>query len=54
MYAPMFKCNTNPRAVTAHRWNTVDVIGRMAKPTGMASVYLIEGYFAERCRRVFL
>ncbi|TEB31480.1 hypothetical protein FA13DRAFT_370265 [Coprinellus micaceus] len=33
MYAPMFKCNTNPRAVTAHRWNTVDVIGRMAKPT---------------------
>ncbi|EFI28482.1 hypothetical protein CC1G_06151 [Coprinopsis cinerea okayama7 len=33
MYVPMFKCNTNPRTVTAHRWNAVDPIGRMAKPT---------------------
>ncbi|KAJ2929854.1 hypothetical protein H1R20_g7243, partial [Candolleomyces eurysporus] len=33
MYVPMFKCNTNPRALTAHRWNAVDVIGRMSKPT---------------------
>ncbi|RXW16121.1 hypothetical protein EST38_g9736 [Candolleomyces aberdarensis] len=32
-YVPMFKCNTNPRALTAHRWNAVDVIGRMSKPT---------------------
>ncbi|KAH6899250.1 hypothetical protein BKA70DRAFT_1115663, partial [Coprinopsis sp. MPI-PUGE-AT-0042] len=33
MYVPMFKCNTNPRTITAHRWNAVDAIGRMARPT---------------------
>ncbi|TFK20120.1 hypothetical protein FA15DRAFT_625850 [Coprinopsis marcescibilis] len=33
MYTPLFRCCTNPRTVTAHRWNAVDVIGRMAKPT---------------------
>ncbi|KAI9570737.1 hypothetical protein HD554DRAFT_2241937 [Boletus coccyginus] len=30
---PVFKCSTNPRVTTAHRWSTVDVIGRMIKPT---------------------
>ncbi|KAF8874777.1 hypothetical protein CPB84DRAFT_1629999, partial [Gymnopilus junonius] len=33
MYVPAFKCSTNPRISTAHRWAPVDVIGRMNKPT---------------------
>ncbi|KAF5317962.1 hypothetical protein D9619_012172 [Psilocybe cf. subviscida] len=33
MYTPMFKCSTNPRIATAHRWSAVDVHGRMSKPT---------------------
>ncbi|KAF8959740.1 hypothetical protein BDZ97DRAFT_1836777 [Flammula alnicola] len=33
MYSPAFKCSTNPRIATAHRWSAVDVIGRMSKPT---------------------
>ncbi|KAG6811809.1 hypothetical protein H0H92_005732 [Tricholoma furcatifolium] len=32
-YTPTFKCSTNPRVSTAHRWSAVDVIGRMNKPT---------------------
>ncbi|KAF4578320.1 hypothetical protein EYR36_000127 [Pleurotus pulmonarius] len=31
--APVFKCSTNPRVTTAHRWNTVDVLHKMSKPT---------------------
>ncbi|KAA1475825.1 hypothetical protein DENSPDRAFT_784109, partial [Dentipellis sp. KUC8613] len=31
--APLFKCSTNPRVATAHRWSSVDVVGRMSKPT---------------------
>lgn len=34
MYVPMFKCSTNPRTITAHRWNAVDPVGRLAQPTG--------------------
>ncbi|KAG1736902.1 uncharacterized protein EDB91DRAFT_496440 [Suillus paluster] len=30
---PVFKCNTNPRITTAHRWTAVDVIGTMNKHT---------------------
>ncbi|KAL0947746.1 hypothetical protein HGRIS_013826 [Hohenbuehelia grisea] len=30
---PVFKCSTNPRVVTAHRWSTVDVLNRLGKPT---------------------
>ncbi|KAI6017441.1 hypothetical protein EDC04DRAFT_2902622 [Pisolithus marmoratus] len=30
---PVFKCTTNPRAVTAHRWSAVDVLGHMREPT---------------------
>ncbi|KAK0492072.1 hypothetical protein EDD18DRAFT_1358113 [Armillaria luteobubalina] len=30
---PAFKCNTNPRVATAHRWSSVDVLLRMNKPT---------------------
>ncbi|KAK0455193.1 uncharacterized protein EV420DRAFT_1694483 [Desarmillaria tabescens] len=30
---PAFKCNTNPRVATAHRWSSVDVLSRMNKPT---------------------
>ncbi|KAG8217088.1 hypothetical protein J3R82DRAFT_5115 [Butyriboletus roseoflavus] len=30
---PVFKCSTNPRVATAHRWTTVDVIGQMNEPT---------------------
>ncbi|KJA19103.1 hypothetical protein HYPSUDRAFT_168524 [Hypholoma sublateritium FD-334 SS-4] len=33
MYVPMFKCSTNPKIATAHRWSAVDPVGRMAKPT---------------------
>lgn len=33
-YAPVFKCSTNPRVATAHRWTAVDVVARMNKPTG--------------------
>ncbi|KAG6915825.1 hypothetical protein DXG01_009658 [Tephrocybe rancida] len=32
-YTPAFKCSTNPRVATAHRWSSVDVITRMNKPT---------------------
>lgn len=34
MYVPAFKCSTNPRIATAHRWNKIDVLGRLSKPTG--------------------
>ncbi|KAI6094466.1 hypothetical protein EDD16DRAFT_1684950, partial [Pisolithus croceorrhizus] len=30
---PIFKCTTNPRVVTAHRWLAVDVLGHMREPT---------------------
>ena len=33
-YAPRFKCNTNPRVSTAHRWSQVDIVSHMSKPTG--------------------
>ncbi|KAJ7611790.1 hypothetical protein FB45DRAFT_941020 [Roridomyces roridus] len=33
MLTPLFKCNTNPRVATAHRWTMVDVMQRMNKPT---------------------
>ncbi|CAK5268255.1 unnamed protein product [Mycena citricolor] len=33
MLMPLFKCTTNPRVTTAHRWNVIDVTGRMSKPT---------------------
>ncbi|KAF9018412.1 hypothetical protein BDZ89DRAFT_1073925 [Hymenopellis radicata] len=31
--APVFKCNTNPRVATAHRWTAVDIMARINKPT---------------------
>lgn len=34
MYCPLFRCSTNPRIATAHRWMAVDVIDCMDKPTG--------------------
>jgi len=34
LLTPAFKCNTNPRVATAHRWSSVDVLARMTKPTG--------------------
>ncbi|KAL0567148.1 hypothetical protein V5O48_014847 [Marasmius crinis-equi] len=30
---PVFRCDTNPRVATAHRWNAVDVLGTMITPT---------------------
>ncbi|OJA19215.1 hypothetical protein AZE42_06773 [Rhizopogon vesiculosus] len=33
LLAPVFKCYTNPRVTTAHRWTAVDVIGTMNMPT---------------------
>lgn len=32
-YTPAFKCSTNPRVATAHRWCQADVMARMNKPT---------------------
>ncbi|KAI0307209.1 hypothetical protein B0F90DRAFT_1622036 [Multifurca ochricompacta] len=29
---PLFKCSTNPRVATAHRWMMVDVISKLDKP----------------------
>ncbi|KAG2040259.1 hypothetical protein BDR03DRAFT_915901 [Suillus americanus] len=33
LLTPVFKCSTNPRVITAHRWTAVDVIGAMDRPT---------------------
>ncbi|KAJ7684320.1 hypothetical protein DFH06DRAFT_1354182, partial [Mycena polygramma] len=33
LLTPLFKCSTNPRVATAHRWNMVDVMARISKPT---------------------
>ncbi|KAG1768963.1 hypothetical protein EDD22DRAFT_998070 [Suillus occidentalis] len=33
LLTPVFKCSTNPRVTTAHRWTAVDVIGTMDRPT---------------------
>ncbi|KAG1819769.1 uncharacterized protein BJ212DRAFT_1267581, partial [Suillus subaureus] len=33
LLTPVFKCSTNPRVTTAHRWTAVDVIGTMNRPT---------------------
>ncbi|KAF6758611.1 hypothetical protein DFP72DRAFT_176996 [Ephemerocybe angulata] len=53
MYAPMFKCSTNPRALTAHRWSSVDVIGRMSKAT--ECFYNNEGtWYYAGCYKAFL
>ncbi|TDL18486.1 hypothetical protein BD410DRAFT_753187 [Rickenella mellea] len=30
---PLYKCNTNPRIITAHRWTEVDPRGRLDQPT---------------------
>ncbi|KAH8824436.1 hypothetical protein DL96DRAFT_208179 [Flagelloscypha sp. PMI_526] len=30
--APVFKCSTNPRVNTAHRWNLVDVMAKLHQP----------------------
>ncbi|KAM5542076.1 hypothetical protein V8D89_004386 [Ganoderma adspersum] len=30
---PMFKCSTNPRVNTAHRWTIADISGKLDKPT---------------------
>jgi hypothetical protein len=38
MLTPVFKCSTNPRVTTAHRWTAVDVIGTMDRPTGLLSL----------------
>ena len=42
MYAPAFKCSTNPRIATAHRWSAADVIGRMNKPIGRPCSFLAD------------
>jgi hypothetical protein len=39
---PLFKCSTNPRVITAHRWTMVDVIGKLDKPTGFQALYLLD------------
>ncbi|KAN0126871.1 hypothetical protein V8E52_000511 [Russula decolorans] len=33
LLTPLFKCSTNPRVATAHRWSMLDVIARLDKPT---------------------
>ncbi|KAF5349599.1 hypothetical protein D9756_008909 [Leucocoprinus leucothites] len=32
-YGLVFRCNTNPRVTTAHRWQQVDITARMKQPT---------------------
>ncbi|KIM87329.1 hypothetical protein PILCRDRAFT_3823 [Piloderma croceum F 1598] len=39
LLTPVFKCSTNPRVATAHRWTAVDVLGKMNKPTGELIYY---------------
>ncbi|EIM82308.1 uncharacterized protein STEHIDRAFT_160857 [Stereum hirsutum FP-91666 SS1] len=45
---PVFKCTTNPRVTTAHRWTKVDVLGRMAGGRGCECFYNKDGkwYYA--------
>jgi len=38
MYCPVFKCSTNPRIATAHRWMAVNVFDCTEKPTGESKV----------------
>lgn len=39
---PAFKCSTNPRVTTAHRWTAVDLSAKLDKPTGRSySVCLV-------------
>ena len=52
MYVPLFKCSTNPRALSAHRWNTVDAVGRMSKPTGTFRVSSL-GHTSHMCAECF-
>lgn len=33
---PLFKCNTNPRVATAHRWIEVDIGAKLNRETGQA------------------
>ena len=39
---PLFKCNTNPRVITAHRWTIVDVLSKLNKPTGFYASYRLD------------
>lgn len=39
---PLFKCNTNPRVITAHRWTMVDVLSKLNNPTGFYASYLLD------------
>lgn len=34
MLSPVFKCSTNPRVATAHRWTSVDLVAKLNQPTG--------------------
>lgn len=36
---PLFKCSTNPRVATAHRWNAVDVGAELDKSSGVLSLH---------------
>ena len=53
MLTPVFKCSTNPRVTTAHRWVAVDAIGHMKEPTGthseMAAMSLTCTVFLAEC-----
>lgn len=40
---PLFKCNTNPRVSTAHRWIAVEIDRELDKPTGTLEVLLGAG-----------
>ncbi|KAI0268312.1 hypothetical protein BC834DRAFT_686467 [Gloeopeniophorella convolvens] len=44
---PLFKCSTNPRVATAHRWTMVDVISRFDKPTGAHACLSRSGPFID-------
>ena len=31
---PLFRCSTNPRVITAHRWNVFDIDAELNKSSG--------------------
>lgn len=53
MLTPVYKCSTNPRAATAHRWSAVDNIAKMDKPTGEKLDRCILRVLYENCAECF-
>ncbi|KAF7791051.1 hypothetical protein EIP86_002011 [Pleurotus ostreatoroseus] len=50
---PVYRCNTNPRVSTAHRWATVDLAARVGIPTGELFEYKDESVAADTTPECF-